>query len=144
MFGRVSTSSTTAPAITASPPPPPPATGPSSSSLSHLSPLSDSSVSPASTIATPPQYMMHQQAPHLSHNPTFLHNDVPTVSGFTSLSSWAAFSGSTSFLDSYQGHDIQPHFNGSSLQPMPIHHHQIHVQGASPIPQMIYGHGHQR
>ncbi|KAG8935754.1 hypothetical protein FRC03_006438 [Tulasnella sp. 419] len=114
--------SPTFPPSSAMPPPPPPqaaqpvmAPSPAyvspapSHPVSHVSPASEPGVSPHSTVASPPNYLLHNPR----NASSFHHTDVPTVSGFSSLGSWASFRGSTTYpVQSplpYAGSSVAPH-----------------------------------
>ncbi|KAG8862472.1 hypothetical protein FRB96_001543 [Tulasnella sp. 330] len=99
-----------------------------SPSVSEQGPSPHSSLagpSPHSSIASPANYHLYNGAHNNTTNTNqgFYHSEIPTVSGFTSLSSWASFTGSAApllnnncdnSLSNFDGHH-----NGHNITYMP-------------------------
>lgn len=118
-----------------------PASSTHMSPLSHLSPaVSEPGPSPHSSIATPPNYGLYTvQQPTNSFPASFYHADVPTI-GFNSLSSWAAYGGSTAFLNAAPGTTPSSlaNFEGKAHHYHPHQHQHHNSHGAGNI--IIYDH----
>ncbi|KAG9005996.1 hypothetical protein FRB94_002136 [Tulasnella sp. JGI-2019a] len=105
-----------------------PASSSHMSPLTHMSPAipdqgpsphsSLAGPSPHSSIASPANYHLYSGN---NNNQGFYHSDIPTVSGFTSLSSWASFTGSAAPLLNNSCDNSLSNFDG--------HHHGNHNLG---------------